>query len=122
MSHPVQRGPRRPPACAPSAPGHHDVVGHGRFSLIVGVGGKPWERAAAEVSAALGVELPVYSIGLRCAYDDVAGEWEAIREVGDQGAILVRPDRHIAWRSLGLRDTPADELRAVLQRVLALGS
>ncbi|WP_431972408.1 FAD-dependent monooxygenase [Nocardia sp. bgisy134] len=96
-----------------------DLVGHGRFSLIVGIGGEPWIRAAAEVGAALGIELPVYSIGLRCEYDDIVGDWVAIREVGDQGAILVRPDRHIAWRSMGLRDKPAEELRTALDHVLA---
>lgn len=97
-----------------------DLAGHGGFSLIVGVGGNPWAQAAEKVSAALGIELPVYPIGLRCDYDDVTSEWAAVREVGDHGAILVRPDRHIAWRSMDLLDGPADKLEAALRQVLGL--
>lgn len=95
-----------------------DIVGRERFSLIVGIGGEPWVSAAAKASAALGIELPVRRVGLRCDYDDVDKEWLAVREVGDKGAILVRPDRYIAWRSEGLSDSPADELEAALRHVL----
>lgn len=96
-----------------------DIVGQRRFTLIVGIGGKPWAAAAAKVSAELGIELPVQFVGLRCPYDDVVGDWEAIREVGDDGAILVRPDRYIAWRSMDLPALPEDALRTALCRSLA---
>ena len=117
-----------PGACLPHAWVEHrrarlstlDLVGHGRFSMIVGVGGERWARAAADVAVALSIELPVYRVGLRCEYDDVDGEWEAVREVTETGAILVRPDRHVAWRSTGLCDDPSKELEAALRRVLAL--
>ncbi|HJT91788.1 MAG TPA: FAD-dependent monooxygenase, partial [Mycobacterium sp.] len=74
-----------------------DLAGHGRFCLIVGIGGEPWAQAAATVSAELGIELPVYAVGYRCEYDDVLGDWAALREIDDRGALLIRPDRHIAW-------------------------
>lgn len=96
-----------------------DITGHGRFSLLVGVGGESWKAAAAEVAAELDIELPAFAIGLRCEYDDVTGDWAAAREVSDRGAILVRPDRFIAWRSMGPSQAPVDELRAALHRVLA---
>jgi len=38
------------------------------------------------------------------------------------GAILVRPDRVIAWRSMGGVDDPRRELGAALDRVLARAS
>lgn len=97
-----------------------DIVGKGRFGLIIGVGGDAWAEAAAQVAAELGIELDVRRIGLRCPYDDVVGEWEAVREVGDDGAILVRPDRYVAWRAMGLSAEPTVQLRAVLRRILAL--
>lgn len=100
----------------------HDLAGHGRFVLIVGVGGQPWVRAAAEVSAELGIELPVCSVGLRCDYDDVTCDWTKAREVGDSGAILVRPDRFIAWRAMGLPKAPTAALRAALRQVLSIPS
>lgn len=98
----------------------HDIVGHGQFTLIVGIGGEPWLRAAAEVSAELGIELPVRSVGLRCEYDDVTNDWARVREISDRGAILVRPDRFIAWRSMGLPASPSDALGAALRKVLSI--
>ncbi|HKR38294.1 MAG TPA: FAD-dependent monooxygenase [Paraburkholderia sp.] len=97
-----------------------DLAGHGRFTLFVGVGGEAWARAAAEVSAELGIELVVCSVGLRCTYDDVTGDWVKVREVGDGGAILVRPDRFVAWRSLDMPKSPNSALGAALRQVLSL--
>jgi 2,4-dichlorophenol 6-monooxygenase len=97
-----------------------DLAGHGRFCLIVGIGGQPWAQAAATVSAEFGIELPVYSVGYRCEYDDVLGDWAALREIDDRGALLVRPDRHIAWRSHTRPDNPEQVLRAAVRQALAL--
>ncbi|MEU0265115.1 FAD-dependent monooxygenase [Nocardioides sp. NPDC006303] len=99
-----------------------DLAGHGRFCLIVGIGGEPWAEAAAEVSEELGVELPVYSVGYRCEYDDVVGDWARLREVSDRGALLVRPDRVIGWRAADRSESPAAELRAALHHILATGA
>lgn len=97
-----------------------DLAGHGRFCLITGIGGEPWAEAAAQVSAELGVDLPVYFVGARCEYDDVLSDWTSVREIGDHGALLVRPDRHIAWRSADHPQSSHDALRAALRQVLAL--
>ncbi|WP_431972402.1 FAD-dependent oxidoreductase [Nocardia sp. bgisy134] len=117
-----------PGACLPHAWVEHDrrqvstidLVGHGRFSLIVGIGGEPWAEAAAKISAELAIELPIYFVGYRCEYDDVVGEWAAVREIGDRGALLVRPDRFIAWRSHGRPDSPEDALRGAIRQALNL--
>lgn len=98
-----------------------DLAGRGRFSLIVGIGGAPWAKAAEVVSAELGIELPVFSVGYRCEHDDVLGEWEAIREIDDRGALLVRPDRFIAWRSAGRPENPEAALRSAVRQALSLG-
>ena len=97
-----------------------DLAGHGRYCLIAGIGGEPWAAAAEKISAELGIELPVYPIGYRCEYDDVLGEWAALREVGDRGAVLVRPDRHIAWRSHSRPENPEETLRKAVRQALAL--
>ena len=97
-----------------------DLAGHGRFCLIVGIGGQPWIQAAATISAELGIELPVYAVGYRCEYDDVLGDWAALREIDDRGALLVRPDRHIAWRAHTRPDDPQGALRAAVRQALAL--
>ncbi|KAK7420789.1 hypothetical protein QQX98_002593 [Neonectria punicea] len=99
-----------------------DIFEHGRFGLIVGIGGKPWETAAVAVGQELGIELDVRFVGYRCDYDDVLGEWRSRREVGDRGAILVRPDRHIAWRSADRPPNPTAALLSALKQVLAIDS
>ncbi|KAF9890063.1 hypothetical protein FE257_006743 [Aspergillus nanangensis] len=96
-----------------------DVLGHGRFGLIVGIGGSTWIAAAARASDVIGIAVQVYQIGYRCPYDDTLREWTARREVGDHGALLVRPDRHIAWRCASLPTDPVEELCSALRHVLS---
>lgn len=97
-----------------------DITGKGRFSLIVGLGGKAWADAAAKVGAELGIDLAVLFIGPHCEYDDIYGEWAGVREISEHGALLVRPDRHIAWRSAELVESPDKVLLAALRQVLSI--
>ncbi|KAJ3532212.1 hypothetical protein NM208_g8546 [Fusarium decemcellulare] len=96
-----------------------DIFEHGKFGLVVGVGGNPWKEAATTVSQELGIELPVYFVGQRCTYNDVLGEWASRREITDRGVLLVRPDRHIAYRSVDRPQDPTATLRSVLKQVLS---
>ena len=41
---------------------------------------------------------------------DLYYDWARLREVEEDGALLVRPDKHIGWRSVRL---PADPERAL---------
>lgn len=97
-----------------------DLAGRGRFCLITGIGGEPWVAAAASVGKKLGIELPVFFVGARCQYDDVLGEWAALREIADRGALLVRPDCHVAWRSHDRASDPETALHDALRKVLQL--
>ncbi|KAM0492491.1 hypothetical protein ACHAP8_009846 [Fusarium lateritium] len=97
-----------------------DIFEHGSFGLVVGIGGQAWKEAAVVVSQELGVKLPVYFVGQCCTYSDVLGEWTSRREVSDRGALLVRPDRHIGWRSLDRPQDPTAALRSALQQILSL--
>jgi 2,4-dichlorophenol 6-monooxygenase len=96
-----------------------DLAGHGRFSLLVGIGGEPWRLAASKAAADLDLELDVHSIGYRCEYDDVLGHWTALRDVGDAGCLLVRPDHHVAFRARDLVSDPYDVLCQALEHILA---
>jgi 2,4-dichlorophenol 6-monooxygenase len=49
----------------------------------------------------------------------VYGEWANLREISEEGCILVRPDRHIAFRSMGMVDDPDAVLGSAVKRVLA---
>ncbi|MBY4571748.1 2,4-dichlorophenol 6-monooxygenase [Gordonia sihwensis] len=96
-----------------------DAVGHGRFTVITGIGGEAWVAAAEKIGAEVGVEIASAPIGYRLAFDDVYGDWARAREISDGGCLLVRPDRHIAWRSHGMADDPLSALREAIDAVLS---
>jgi 2,4-dichlorophenol 6-monooxygenase len=95
-----------------------DLVDYKGFTLITGIGGEAWGQAAKSVAQELGVEIKQARVGLRQEFDDLYGEWTQIREVGDRGCILVRPDRFIAWRASELPNDPANELRRAMRPAL----
>ena len=67
------------------------------FTLLAGPDGAAWCTGAAEVARDLGVPIDCYRIdgpGLR----DLGG-FTAAYEIAEDGAALVRPDGHVAWRS-----------------------
>jgi 2,4-dichlorophenol 6-monooxygenase len=52
---------------------------------------------------------------------DLYDDWARLREIGEDGCVLVRPDAHVAWRAPGLVPDPelalTDALRLLLDRV-----
>ncbi|WP_225840381.1 FAD-dependent monooxygenase [Streptomyces sp. NK08204] len=95
----------------------HDLTGASAgFVLITGAAGTPWAEAAEQVADKLSVPLTVARIGDGAQYADSG--WAAVREIADDGAVLVRPDNHVAWRSMGACEDPADALTQALSRVL----
>ncbi|KAK3388506.1 FAD binding domain-containing protein [Sordaria brevicollis] len=97
-----------------------DLAGHRRFCLLTGPGGQVWKEAAKVVGEKLGVEVVAYSIGWKQDYEDVYFDWSERREVEDDGCVLVRPDRFVAWRSKSVIEKPEVKLEEVLRRVLSL--
>jgi 2,4-dichlorophenol 6-monooxygenase len=97
-----------------------DLAGKGRFTLLTGIGGEEWARAADDVTARTGVEIAAFVIGPGRDVVDVYDDWAALREVGESGCVLIRPDLHIAWRSEELAHDPGGELGRVLDELLGL--
>ena len=97
-----------------------DLCAYDRFTLIVGADGSSWIDAAERVSDELGVDVAVVMVSLGCPVNDAFGHWLRRREVGDDGCVLVRPDRVVAWRSQGTVDDPTSALRAAMSQVLAV--
>lgn len=94
-----------------------DVVGRDRFTLVVGVAGAPWRRAADEM-AGLGLPLDVVGIGAGLEVDDPYGEWMAVCGMEEDGCLLVRPDRYVVFRAARLVADP----RAVLEDAINCGT
>jgi 2,4-dichlorophenol 6-monooxygenase len=97
-----------------------DLCGKGRFTVLTGIGGKPWIDAAKAVGSELGIDLAGHLIGPRQEWQDLTGEWANAREVRDGGIVLVRPDQHVCWRHETLAKDPASELRRVFKSLLAV--
>jgi 2,4-dichlorophenol 6-monooxygenase len=98
-----------------------DLVKPDRFLLITGEDGDAWKQAASEISRELGVAVDAVSIGH--THGDLLDPrlaWLKNRGILNEGAILIRPDRFIAWRSSGSSSTPQVELRLALKKVLHL--
>ncbi|KAG9234564.1 FAD binding domain-containing protein [Amylocarpus encephaloides] len=95
-----------------------DLAGHCCFSLFTGIGGEEWKIAAKSVAGDLGIEIHAYSIGWHQDYEDVYFDWARRREIAEDGCILVRPDRFVAWRSHSMSENPTDKLRHALKTIL----
>ncbi len=97
-----------------------DLVAPGRFLLIAGEDGHAWCEAAGQLAAETGVPLDALRIGhLDGDYHDPRCAWLRYREIAGDGAILVRPDRFIAWRSAAGSGEPLAALAAALSQILA---
>jgi 2,4-dichlorophenol 6-monooxygenase len=121
--HPTTWPGARLPHCWLGDDGHrvstHDLAGKGRFALLTGISGEAWARAAEQVSDDLGIELAAHVIGPGRRYTDLYDDWARLREVGEDGCVLIRPDAHVGWRSAMLSDDPASDLRAALSAILS---
>ncbi|MEU7858424.1 FAD-dependent monooxygenase [Nonomuraea sp. NPDC049141] len=94
----------------------HDLVRPGRFLLIAGEDGHDWCRAAAKLADAW--PLDAVRVGhLDGDLLDPRSTWTRHRGHGPAGAVLVRPDRFVAWRAQEPADTAA-QLSQALQSIL----
>src|SRR5262249_33833411 len=76
-----------------------DLVGKG-FLLLTGTKGAAW----ADAARGLEIEPGVVGTG---AYASAAPQWRETYGIEEAGAVLVRPDGHIGWRSAGTAANPA---------------
>ncbi len=95
-----------------------DLCGRGQFTLLTGIGGDGWIKAATKVGAAMGVPVRCVTIGPRADFEDHVGDWHRVREIGDSGCLLVRPDHHVGWRAAAASADPVTDLTRVLCSIL----
>lgn len=120
------------PSTVPGSPLPHAWVGDARqtfstldlapssqFTLFTGIAGQAWADAVPDVAAALGLPVAAVVIGPGRRYTDLYFDWERLRGVDEDGALLVRPDKIVAWRSMNVVDDPAGALTAALRSLLS---
>ncbi|MFI6339580.1 FAD-dependent oxidoreductase [Streptomyces sp. NPDC050535] len=91
-----------------------DTVGRGRFTLVTGIGGEGWVRAAGALDTAVATVV----IGPGQEYEDPYGDWSRLSEISDAGALLVRPDGYVAFRHPAASGAAEELLSAALRRIL----
>jgi hypothetical protein len=84
--------------------------------LLAGRNGDAWRQAAQTIGSSW-PPLVGYTIGGDGDLGDPAGDWHNAYGVDADGAVLVRPDGHVAWRSRSGASNPADTLRNALDRL-----
>lgn len=96
-----------------------DVVGLGRFTLLAGPEGEAWLAAARQAASELGLELDAYTVGAQGGLVPETGSFEALYGIEADGAALVRPDGHVAFRARSggdERSALASALRSIMSR------
>jgi 2,4-dichlorophenol 6-monooxygenase len=99
--------------------GTHDLVRAGAFLLLAGCDGEPWCDASDAAASERSIEIERHCIGPHHELRDREGTWPSLRGHGDRGALLVRPDGHVAYRASGIPADPRAALRGAL--AVALG-
>ncbi|MEU4680441.1 FAD-dependent monooxygenase [Micromonospora sp. NPDC023737] len=95
-----------------------DLAPMTRFTLLTGIAGEPWVAAAEKVGQELGVPLEAVVIGPGRQVTDLYYDWARVREVDEDGALLVRPDKHIGWRSIRMSADPERVLHEAMSAIL----
>lgn len=94
----------------------HQLLRPGCFTLFGGAA--HWRSAARSAARRTGVAIDVAVISARGDYRDIEEQWASVREVGAAGAVLVRPDGHVAWRCMDRPADPAGALEQALGEIL----
>ena len=95
----------------------HDLIPLGGFLLLTGKDGLVWCNAAARLAGETGVAIHAVRIGESEDVSDPSGVWKAQCEIGEDGAVLVRPDGHIAFRARACVPDAYAALRKVFSQI-----
>jgi 2,4-dichlorophenol 6-monooxygenase len=96
------------------------LVAPGRFLLVAGEEGDAWYAAARGLAADADVPVDAVRIGhLDGDLFDPRCTWLRHRGIGSHGAVLVRPDRFVAWRASAASEDPRRALAEAFSQILA---
>jgi putative polyketide hydroxylase len=100
-----------------------DLAGPG-FALVTGPAGAGWHRAAEQAGQRTGVPVAVHRLGPLAdpGDDDLVTDttqWLTATGIEPDGALLIRPDNVVAWRTATAPDDPGLALRHVLHQLLS---
>ncbi len=94
----------------------HDLLDPAGFTLLLGGGGGAWGHAARQVLGSLRSKLQVQELGSLCDTIEAQRALEQLCGIGHDGALLVRPDGHVAWRETACPSNSEHALRRAFER------
>jgi putative polyketide hydroxylase len=80
------------------------------YVLLIGSEGEAWRKATDRLTKTLSFPLMVYRVAPDGDLVDLKGTWHDVYQISNSGAVLVRPDGHVAWRSQAAPKNPISEL------------
>jgi 2,4-dichlorophenol 6-monooxygenase len=89
-----------------------DLLSLDSFTLITTSPNEAWETAVADISA-----VPVRYVAIERDSIEDEGCWLKDSGIGLEGALLVRPDQHVAWRAASLPPDPSSVLCQVIAQI-----
>ena len=92
-----------------------DLFGPG-FTLLAARGGEAWMEQAAAAERVLGLRVYRYRMGSPGLQSNP--RFEDLYRMGEAGAVLVRPDGHIGWRT-AFPPTADGEVEAALRKIVS---
>jgi len=90
-----------------------DIVGNG-FALLTASSGRVWIDAANELAARHSVPLRTQAIA--------EPDFMSAYGLDESGAVLVRPDGYVGWRSRATSDDPRASLREAVSAIMGLNA
>lgn len=95
-----------------------DLGGAGEYILIAGEEGREWVESARRIASEEGLALNAFTVGHTSGdYLDPRCAWIRDRGHTAAGAILVRPDKFIAYRADKAGESPDEELRQAFRSI-----
>lgn len=97
-----------------------DLVRPGHMLLIIDQDGSSWAEAASKVAEQRNIPIDIRVVGARAELRPAGDQWNSVRGVRSDGAILVRPDGHVAYRSIGAVTDPIPQLEEAFNSILGI--
>lgn len=96
-----------------------DLFGQG-WTLLTSATSVGWDTAARRVAQRLQLPVKVSVIGAAQGLKDIEGRFQQTYGIGETGAVLVRPDGFVAWRTVYASAQPEQMLEEALRSILGL--
>ncbi|MFN9016894.1 MAG: hypothetical protein ACK5W3_13195 [Hyphomonadaceae bacterium] len=95
-----------------------DLISSNGFTLMISDTGTQWRSVVSDVARLTRQSIAVISIGPGGDYQDPHAQWRNAGGPQGEGAILVRADGHVAWRTITPRNDPTSELVSAINHIL----